>query len=201
MQTLSTEPCRVALPAAPTLQRETRREAGESSGQSQVPGRGGRRRNSGGHSKTASGGKQCVPSRKQTPARANSDACRIRLSAAPGGRGRGNGLQGRAGPPPGGASPVWPGGSVAACLGSGGSPRRSGGSSKGTAILQMGRREEEGDLFKLGGWASEKKRRKRRNRLMLCRTPRVFLSVGITSTFRQEQELGGKQQHGLTARR
>lgn len=35
----------------------------------------------GGHRKTASRGKQCVSSRKQKAAHANSDACRIRLPA------------------------------------------------------------------------------------------------------------------------
>lgn len=60
----------------------------------------------------------------------------------------------------------------------------------GSAGRAVGRNR--GDVFQLGGWASGKKK-KRRNRLMLCRTPRVFLSGAITSTFRQEQELGGKQ--------
>lgn len=57
-----------------------------------------------------------------------------------------------------------------------------------------GRREEEGGFVQTGRVSLGKK--KRSSRLMLCRTPRVFLSGGITSTFRQEQELEGKQQHG-----
>lgn len=82
-----------------------------------------------------------------------------------------------------------------------GSQKHSGVSPEGTRILKMSRREEEGGLFKLGGRAPGGVCNKRRNRLRPCRTTRVFLSGGITSTFRQEQELGGKQQHELTALR
>lgn len=157
---------------------------------------GGRRRNWGArHRKAAFRGKQCVPSRKQrqhtqTQMPAESGSRRARRRAC--------GFAGA-----GGASPVWPGGSVADCGGPGGHSCPAEGAPKEPRLCRGGGREEEGDLFKLGGWASrgDKKRRKRRNRLMLRRTPRVFLSGGITSTFRQEQELGGRQQHGLTARR
>lgn len=71
----------------------------------------------------------------------------------------------------------------------------------GTRILKMLRRKEEGGLFKLGGRAPGGVCNKGRNRLQPCGTARVFLSGGITSTFRQEQGLGGKQQQGLTALR
>lgn len=179
------------LTAAPD--QNARRTPRESAGQSQVPSGGRDLRNlmGGGQQKAASRGKQCLPSRKPTAdlqAQMPAGCCRGRRAGGTGRRG--------------GAS-LPPSGRVVAsqtARAQGGHASTAEGVSKGTGILPRGRREEEGDLFKLGGWASGKKRRNRRNRLMLCRTPRVFLSGGITSTFRQEQELGGKQQHGLTAR-
>lgn len=169
----------------------------QSSGQSQVP-EGGREAEAlgkvgVGQQKLASRGKQCSPSGKQTAEPANTDACGIR---APGRRGRGSRVQGR-----GGASPVWPGGSFSDSEGPGGHAGTVEGVSKGTGILQRGEEGGRGGFVQAGRVGPRKKRRKRRNRLMLCRTPRVFLSRGITSTFRQEQELGGKQQQGLTAPR
>lgn len=80
----------------------------------------------------------------------------------------------------------------------GGHPRRRGGClQRNRASAEKGRRKR-GICSSWEGGPQEE-RSKSRNRLMLCRTPRVFLSGGITSTFRQEQELGGKQRHGLTA--
>lgn len=99
------------------------------------------------------------------------------------------------------ASPVWPGGSFSDSLVQGGSQEHRRVSPAGTRILKMLKRKEEGGLFKLGGRAPGGVCNKRRNRLRPCGTARVFLSGGITSTFRQEQELGGKQQQGLTAPR
>lgn len=98
----------------------------------------------------------------------------------------------------GGASPVWPGGSVSDSWAQGGSHPHSGG-----CLLRNRGSAERGGGRKRGICSSWEggPQGKRRNRLMLCRTPRVFLSGGITSTFRQEQELGGKLRHGLTARR
>lgn len=125
-----------------------------------------------------------MPSRKHTALHANTGARRIPLSAG-GGEER---VEGRSG-----ASPVWPGGSVSDSEGLRGHCSTLEGVSKGTGILL--RREEGGR----GGFVHAGRvslRKKRRNRLMLCRTPRVFLSGGITSTFRQEQGLEGKQQHG-----
>lgn len=112
---LSAERSWVALPAAPTLQRETWREPGESAGQSQVPGGGGRRRNLGGgvterlHPEENNA---CLPESKrqhtQTQMPAGSGSRRARKREWAGGAG--------------GASPVWPGGSVADCQGPGGHP-------------------------------------------------------------------------------
>lgn len=107
-------------------------------------------------------------SRKRTAAHAGPDACETRLAEGEAGGGR------RRPRPRGSVPPApWRG------------RQRDRASAEGE-----GGREGEGDLFKPGGWASRGgKKKERRNRLMLCRTPRVFLSGGITSTFRQEQEL------------
>jgi len=50
-------------------------------------------------------------------------------------------------------------------------------------------------LRRPGGWATEKQHGKKIG-LMICRTPRVLLSGGITSTFNQEQELVEKKAAG-----
>lgn len=50
-------------------------------------------------------------------------------------------------------------------------------------------------VLRPGGWATEKQQGKKIG-LMICRTPRVFLSGGITSTFNQEQELEEKKAAG-----
>ena len=111
---------------------------------------------------------------------------------------RGQGRRG-AEPPPSGrvvasqtAGPGWRGG--------GSTQRRGGSLQRHRDSAERGGRRKRGICSSWEGGPQDK-RSERRNRLMLCRTPRVFLSGGITSTFRQEQELGGKQQHGLTARR
>lgn len=158
-----------------------------SAGNPKTPAGGGKGWNSGGQRKAAARGKQCAPSRKRRGSRT-----RRRLQAAlpaAGPRGAGGGAE-----PPSLAG--WErlrrrGPGVTA-----GRPRVRG----ETGIRLRGRREEEGICSSWEG-GPRQKGRKRRNRLMLCRTPRVFLSGVITSTFRQEQELGGKQQPGLTARR
>lgn len=124
----------------------------------------------------------------------------VRISAEPA-TGRGRRRQAT-----GGASPVWPSGSFSDSLVGGvgrGSHR-----STGECLQQelefwrcWGGKKGGGGLFKLGGRAPGGVCNKGRNRLQPCGTARVFLSGGITSTFRQEQGLGGKQQQGLTALR
>lgn len=88
-------------------------------------------------------------------AQTNTVACRIPL--APRGRGRGSGLEGR-----GGASPVWPGGRVSDGGAQGVTSAQWRVSAKELGFCREGRREEEGDLFKLGGWASGKKKKKKK---------------------------------------
>lgn len=87
------------------------------------------------------------------------------------------------------ASPVWPGGSFSDSQGPGGHMAQRRVSPKELRFCGEGRVRNRGICSSREGGLQEK----RRNRLMLCRTPRVFLSGAITSTFRQEQELGGKQ--------
>lgn len=111
----------------------------------------------------------------------------------PAGGGEGVGWRGGAEPPPSGRVVE------SQTAGPRGSHQHSGGClQRNWASAERGGGRKKGICSSWEGGPQEK-RRKRRNRLMLCRTPRVFLSGGITSTFRQEQELGGKQQHRLTA--
>lgn len=172
------------LTAEPELRRPSRlldlvgEQTGESAGPSQVPGDAG---------ECGWAGVSRLSAEKNKVARCKANG-RSR-SAEPAGRGPGGGrgrwARGGARPPPSG------GGRVSDRAGRG--RGHAGELGRGAGGL----RGAEGDLSELGGWAWGGGR----NRWMLRRTPRVFLSRGITSTFRQEQEPGGKQQPGLTARR
>ena len=96
-----------------------------------------------------------MPSRKQKAAHANTDACGSRSPRAGEGRG-GRGGEER---PPSGRVVA----SQTAGPGAGGvTPAQRRVSPKEPGLCREGRREEEGDLFKLGGWASGKKKKKKK---------------------------------------
>lgn len=131
------------------------RGGGGERGQSQVPGgRQGVRRGAAPR-KAAARGKQCVPSRKPRAAHAGSDACGMRLPAGEGEGAGGQGLPRASG---------WQRCRLRRARGGGRGEGRRRVTPKGTASPHRGRREEEGDLFKLGGWASERGKKKKRKR-------------------------------------
>ena len=113
----------------------------------------GKARTFGGQRKAASIGKQCVPSRKHKKKKGSARERSCLREPVPRGRGRG------------GAEPP-PSGRVVASQTTGvpgGHPRRRGGClQRNRASAERGRREEEGDLFELGGWASGRKKQKQK---------------------------------------
>ena len=158
---------------------------GESAGPSQVPGGGRRREEFRGSEKGRLRRKtmrafQKEKAKKKKRERRRRQRPRTQLPAEPVPRGRG------------GASPS---GRVVASQTTGVpgvTPGAGEGVSKGTGLLLRGEGGRKRGICSSWEGGPREERGQSRNRLMLCRTPRVFLSGGITSTFRQGQELGGK---------